>query len=110
MLFRSEVDVDALRASPPVPELPTPYERALAIQVLRFPEALNAAAADYRPNLLTSYLWDLAKAYSGFFQNCPVLKAETPSLRQSRLLLCDLTARVIAQGLDLLGIQTVERM
>jgi arginyl-tRNA synthetase len=107
---KGDVDVDALRAAPPVPEMPTPHERALAIQILRFPEALNAAAADYRPNLLTSYLWDLAKAYSGFFQNCPVLKAETPSLRQSRLLMCDLTARVIAQGLDLLGIQTVERM
>jgi arginyl-tRNA synthetase len=52
----------------------------------------------------------LAKTYSGFFQNCPVLKAETPELRQSRLLLCDLTARVIQRGLDLLGIRTVERM
>ena len=55
-------------------------------------------------------MWDLSKSYSGFFQNCPVLKAETPDLRQSRLLLCDLTARVIQRGLDLLGIQTVERM
>ena len=69
-------------------------------------EALAAAAADYRPNLITAYLWDLAKTYSGFFQNCPVLKAETPELRQSRLLLCDLTARVIQKGLDLLGIRT----
>ena len=50
------------------------------------------------------------RRYSGFFQNCPVLKAETPALRQSRLLLCDLTARVIQHGLDLLGIRTVERM
>ena len=110
ILRKGEVDVDTLRAAPPLPELPTPHERALAIQILRFPEALNAAAADYRPNLLTSYLWDLAKAYSGFNNSCPVLKAKTPSLRQSRLLMCDLTARVIAQGLGLLGIQTVERM
>jgi arginyl-tRNA synthetase len=90
--------------------LPTPEERALAVQLLRFPEALDAAAADYRPSLITTYLWDLAKTYSGFFQNCPVLKAETPELRRSRLLLCDLTARVIQRGLDLLGIRTVERM
>ena len=82
----------------------------MALQLLRFSEALEAAAADYRPNLITSYLWDLAKAYSGFFQNCPVLKAPTPALRQGRLLLCDLTARVIQKGLDLLGIRTIERM
>ena len=83
---------------------------ALAMQLARLEEVLSNAAAEYQPSVITAYLWDLAKAYSGFFQNCPVLKAETPSLRQSRLLMCDLTARVIAQGLGLLGIQTVERM
>src|SRR5262249_26680013 len=103
------VDVEALRADPPPVLLETPYERALALQLLRFPEALDAAAADYRPNLITAYLWDLSRAYSGFFENCPVLKAPTPELRQSRLLLCDLTARVLQRGLDLLGIRTVER-
>jgi arginyl-tRNA synthetase len=80
------------------------------LQLLRFPEALGAAAADYRPNVITGYLWDTAKSYSSFYQNCQVLKADSPSLRQSRLLLCDLTARVIHKGLDLLGIKTVERM
>jgi arginyl-tRNA synthetase len=77
---------------------------------MRFHGALDAAAAEYKPNLITGYLWDLARAYSGFFENCPVIKAETPELRDSRLLLCDLTARVIQRGLDLLGIRTVERM
>ncbi len=104
------IDEAPLRQQPPLPQLPTPHERALALALLRFPEALEAAAADYRPNLITAYLWDLAKTYSGFFTHCPVLKAETPELRQSRLLLCDLTARVIRQGLVLLGICTVERM
>jgi arginyl-tRNA synthetase len=104
------VDETALRDSPPPVDLSTPHERALALVLLRFSEALEAAVADYRPNLITAYLWDLAKTYSGFFTNCPVLKAETESLRQSRLLLCDLTARVIQQGLSLLGIQTIERM
>jgi arginyl-tRNA synthetase len=98
------------RAAPPLPSLQRPEERALAVQLLRFSEALAAAAAEYKPNLITAYLWDLAKSYSGFFQNCPVLKAETPELRRSRLLLCDLTARVIQRGLDLLGIRTMERM
>ena len=70
----------------------------------------RAAAAEYLPHLITAYLWDLAKAFSGFFENCPVLKAETPELRDSRLLLVDLVGRVIQQALDLLGIRTVERM
>ncbi len=103
-------DPASLRTDPPVPILGAPEERALALQLLRFEDALTAAAADNRPHLITGYLWDLSKAYSGFFQNCPVLKAETPELRRSRLLLCDLTARVIQKGLDLLGIRTVERM
>jgi arginyl-tRNA synthetase len=110
ILRKSEVNEAQLRANPPLPDLSTPHERALALQLLRFSEALEAAAADYRPNLITAYLWDLSKAYSGFFQNCPVLRAPTPALRQSRLLLCDLTAGVIRQGLELLGIRTIERM
>ena len=110
-IFRKgEVDPTALRREPPTPRLEKPEERALAAQLVRFEEALTVAAADYKPNFVTAYLWDLAKTYSGFFQNCPVLKAETPELRQSRLLLCDLTARVIQRGLDLLGIRTVEQM
>jgi arginyl-tRNA synthetase len=103
-------DPEALRCLPPLPYLEQPQERALALQLLRFEEALQAAAAEYKPNLITAYLWDLAKSYSGFFQNCPVLKAETPVLRQGRLLLSDLTARTIQLGLHLLGIRTVERM
>jgi arginyl-tRNA synthetase len=100
----------ALRRDPPVPSLATAGERALALALLRFPEALQAAAAEYKPNLITSYLWDLATAYSGFYQTCQVLKAETPELRRSRLLLCDLTGRVLQQGLHLLGIRTIEKM
>ena len=71
---------------------------------------VRAAADEYLPHLLTAYLWDLAKSYSGFFVNCPVLKAESPELKRSRLQLCDLTARVIRQTLHLLGIRTVDRM
>jgi arginyl-tRNA synthetase len=110
-IFRKgDEDERPFRTAPPLPSLDQPEERALALQLLRLEEALTAAAAEYQPHLITGYLWDLAKSYSGFFQNCPVLKAETPALRQSRLLLCDLTARVIQQGLNLLGIRTVERM
>jgi arginyl-tRNA synthetase len=110
-IFRKgEVDVPALLENPPSVILQTPEERALALQLVRFHDALTAAAAEYKPSHITSYLWDLAKAYSVFNHNCPVLKAETPELRQSRLVLCDVTARVIQRGLDLLGIRTVERM
>ena len=103
-------DVARFRSAPPLPLLETPHERALAIHLLRLEETLLAAAADYQPSAITTYLWDLAKAYSGFFQNCPVIKAATAELRDSRLLLCDLTGRVIRLCLDLLGIRVVERM
>ncbi|HVS39479.1 MAG TPA: DALR anticodon-binding domain-containing protein [Gemmataceae bacterium] len=110
-IFRKgTVDPAPLRREPPPVLLGTPEERGLALQLSRFEEALTSAAAEYKPSSITAYLWDVAKTYSGFFQNCPVLKAETPALRQSRLLLCDLTARIIQRGLDLLGIRTVERM
>src|SRR5262249_8861196 len=110
-IFRKgDENADLYRMHPPAVYLQQPQERALALELLRFNDALTAAAADYRPNVITAYLWDLAKSYSGFFQNCTVLKADTPALRHSRLLLCDLTARTIQKGLDLLGIRTVERM
>jgi len=110
-IFRKgELDPNNYRnASIPV-LLDTVEERALALQLFRFEEALTLALVDYKPSLITSYLWDVAKAYSGFFQNCPVLKAPNEGIRQSRLLLCDLTARVLKQGLELLGISVLEKM
>jgi arginyl-tRNA synthetase len=110
-IFRKgEVDETRFRTEPPPVILGHPTERALALQLLRFPEAIDAAVADYIPHMITGYLWDLAKSYSGFFENCPVLKAETQVLKNSRLFLVDLVGRVIKQALDLLGIRTVERM
>jgi arginyl-tRNA synthetase len=110
-IFRKGGEAESrFRSDPPSVSLEQPQERALALQILRFQETLEAAGVEYKPNLMTSYLWDLAKTYSGFYDACPVLKAETPALRQSRLLLSDLTARVIQRGLELLGIRTVERM
>lgn len=110
-IFRKgSVDIDALRSSGAALSLGAPAERGLALAILRFSEALEFTLADYRPNQLTTYLFDLANAYSTFFEQCPVLKAETPELRDSRLLLCDLTARTLKQGLALLGIEVVEKM
>jgi arginyl-tRNA synthetase len=104
------VDFEPLRREPPLPLLERPQERALGLKLLQLEETLAAAAAELQPHLVTAYLWELSKSFSSFYQECPVLKAETPELRQSRLLLCDLTGRVIQLCLSLLGIRTVERM
>jgi arginyl-tRNA synthetase len=84
-------------------------ETALARHLLNFGLALEGAAEDYRPNFLCSYLYELAGHFARFYENCPVLKADGPA-RRSRLGLCDLTARVLKQGLDTLGIETTEQM
>jgi arginyl-tRNA synthetase len=85
-------------------------ELDLAKHLIRYGEAIEAAVADYRPNYLTSYLYELAQKFSVFYTNCPVLDAE-PDKRPTRLLLCDLTAKTIKHGLsELLGIEVVEQM
>lgn len=110
-IFRKgSIDRVALRQSGGKIVLATPAERALALQLARFAEALDQAASEYRPNFLTQYLFETANSFSTFFEQCPVLKADSESIRTSRLLLADLTARVIARGLELLGIHTVEQM
>jgi len=89
--------------------LAAPEELNLARHLLNFGLVLEAVADDYRPNLLCNYLYELAGRFTAFYENCPVLKAEPP-LRSSRLVLCDLTARVLKQGLEVLGIETLEQM
>jgi len=91
-------------------DLTDPAELDLAKYLIRYGEAIQAAIADYRPNYLTAYLYELAQKFSAFYTNCPVLKAE-PGKRPTRLLLCDLTAKTIKHGLsELLGIEVVEQM
>ena len=107
---RGGVDIETLRQTKPAIILDDPAERALGLEILRFSEALEFAASDYRPNQLTSYLFELANRYSTFFERCHVLKAESQQLSQSRMMLCDLTARTIRKGLELLGIDVVEKM
>ncbi|MBN2702713.1 MAG: arginine--tRNA ligase [Pontiellaceae bacterium] len=84
-------------------------ERKLAVKLTRFPTAIQAAAENYRPNILADYLYDLAQIYSSFYQNVPFLKAEE-GVRESRIRLCRVTAKVLKQGLSLLGIETRERI
>jgi len=89
--------------------LSAPEEIALAKHLLNFGLTLEAVAEEYRPNFLCNYLYELAGKFTSFYENCPVLKAGDIT-RASRLALCALTARVLKQGLDVLGIETVEQM
>jgi arginyl-tRNA synthetase len=103
------IDRAALRQSVETVSLSTPQERALALELMRFGEALEDVEIDYRPNVLTAWLYELAGCYSSFYDALPVLKAEGDE-RNSRLAVCDLTGRILRQGLELLGIGTVEKM
>jgi len=90
-------------------KLVAPEEIALAKHLLNFGGALESVAEEFRPNFMCNYLFELAGKFTGFYENCPVLKAEG-AVGESRLALCDLTARVLKQGLDVLGIDVVEQM
>lgn len=110
-IFRKgKIDPDEFRQTASSIQLAEPSERTLALKLLRYPETLDAVLVDFRPNLLTQYLFELANDLTGFYDKCPVLKAATPELRDSRLRLCDLAGRIIAHGLDLLGIKAPRQM
>lgn len=91
------------------PEFTAPQERALALKMLQYGETLPLVLTDFRPNLLANYLYELADTYHGFYEACPVLKSEG-SVRSTRLLLSELTARILRSGLGLMGIHCPERM
>lgn len=110
-IFRKgEIDLDELRASSFRIHLNEATERSLALKICRFGEALQSVATEYRPNLLTQYLFELAGELTTFYGECVVIKAESEATKQSRLKLIDLAGRVIKQGLSLLGIQVCEQM
>ncbi len=101
-------------AAPPPPDTPIvldqPAERALGLALLGYSEAVELTVDTWSPSRLCTYLFSLATAYTTFYETCPVLQAADPALRDSRLALCSLTARVLAHGLGLLGITAPERM
>jgi arginyl-tRNA synthetase len=104
------VNIEEERHSIGSVDLADPAELELGKHLVRYGEAIESAASDYRPNYLTSYLYELAQKFSAFYTHCPVLDA-SPSQRPTRLLLCDLTAETIRHGLsELLGIAVVEQM
>jgi arginyl-tRNA synthetase len=107
MFRRGDVERSTVRACPIVVE--APEERALALRLLAYPTALEATLATFSPHRLCNYVYDLATDFTAFYESCPVLKADGP-IRDGRLALSDLTARVLAHGLGLLGIDVPERM
>ena len=105
---RAEVSRESVRSV--TPSLGSPQERQLALKLLAFDGAVAETLDRYLPHRLCTYLFELAQDFTAFYEACSVLKAESDELRTSRLALADLTARVLACGLGLLGIDAPERM
>ncbi|HAT1604247.1 arginine--tRNA ligase [Raoultella planticola] len=105
---KAEVDEQALAAAPVI--ITEAREAQLAARLLQFEETLTIVAREGTPHVMCAYLYDLAGLFSGFYEHCPIITAESDTARNSRLKLAQLTARTLKQGLDTLGIETVERM
>ena len=105
---RAGTSRDAARQTTPV--LSHPSERALALWLLQYDSAVWDALERYSPHRLCTYLYELSSRYTSFYEKCTVLKAESEVMRDSRLALCDLTARILADGLQMLGIDAPEQM
>jgi arginyl-tRNA synthetase len=93
----------------PAIAVPEPAERSLALELLGFSTVCAEVAESLELQSLAGYLFNLATVFTTFYERCPVLRSEGET-RQSRLALCDLTARTLARGLDLLGIAAPTRM
>ncbi len=92
-------------------QLDTPQERDLGKRILQFSDVVYAVQQDLKPHYLCTYLYDLCGSFSAFYESCPVLKAPSLELRQSRMALCDLAGAVLRVGLrDLLGMELLEEM
>ena len=107
-IFRKLDKPEAAGGNQPL-KLVATEEISLAKHLLTFGLTLEAMADEYRPNFLCNFLYELAGKFTSFYENCPVLKADDET-RNSRLMLCDLTARILKQGLGVLGIDVVEQM
>ena len=104
---KAEVSMDSLQGDIKIID---EKEKALITKLLQFEEAVKAVASEGLPHVLCTYLFELAGQFSSFYEACPILNNEDESIKQSRLKLAALTAKTIRQGLDLLGIETLERM
>ena len=110
ILRKVDIDPVPLRSQPVDFEFATDVERALAVQLLRFEEALSDVLIDYKPNLLCNYLFDLGQTFFKFYDQCSLKDTQSEALKSSRVQLCDLTARTIKTGLSLLNIGVLAKM
>ncbi|KNC11504.1 arginyl-tRNA synthetase [Pantoea sp. RIT-PI-b] len=104
---KAGIDADSLSGDMVLTE---EREAQLATRLLQFEEVITQVARDGTPHVMCAYLYELAGQFSGFYEHCPILSAEDETIRNSRLQLAALTAKTLKQGLDTLGIKTVERM
>lgn len=88
----------------------TGIERELAVELLRFPQAVVKSYESYRPNIIADYLFDTAKLFNNFYNSSSILKEENKEIMDARILLAQKTAFILKEGLSLLGIKTVDRM
>ncbi len=92
-------------------DISEPQEKALAMKLLQFEEVLDAVITDCTPNLLCNYLYELASLYMSFYEACPILRSDISNkVKNARLALCALIAETLKQGLEILGIEVMERM
>lgn len=108
-IFR-RAEVNPHQLVPELLQVVEPAERALALQLTGFEPAVHATVSALQPHRLCTYLFDVAQAFTTFYEACPVLRAESTDAKFSRLVLCDRTARVLRTGLGLLGIQAPEQL
>lgn len=108
-VFRKANIDESVLANAPV-TITEDREAQLAARLLQFEETLSVVARDGTPHVMCAYLYDLAGLFSGFYEHCPILSAESEAVRNSRLKLAQLTAKTLKLGLETLGIETVERM
>lgn len=109
-IFRKLEQAGDSKPAPEAIRIQHDREHALALSLIGFESAVQAVVSALEPHKLCGYLYELASAFSAFWVDCPVLSAENPETRASRLALSELTGRTLAQGLALLGIQAPERM
>lgn len=110
ILRRTEADVESIRKNPGDFIFENDVERQLGLKLIRFGEALDEVLVEYKPNVLCNYLFELSQLFAQFFDQCSVKDANSEDLKKSRLQLCDLTARTIRGGLELLGIGVLDKM
>jgi arginyl-tRNA synthetase len=109
ILAKSQIPKSKLQINPKF-QNPNNYERNLILKLIQFPEIIEDIAKDYQVHRLTTYVYELAKVFTDFYENVPVLKAENKEFKKSRLALISVSRNILEKSLSLMGISAPERM